>query len=51
MDGRDLAGMITLSNMSFGPFQSANVGYWVDEAKRPRARIARPGHDPAAHLR
>jgi ribosomal-protein-alanine N-acetyltransferase len=41
MDGRDLAGMITLSNMSFGPFQSANVGYWVDAKRNGRGLASR----------
>jgi ribosomal-protein-alanine N-acetyltransferase len=33
LDGGELVGTITLSNVVRGPFQSANVGYWVDRAR------------------
>ena len=36
LDGDALAGMISLSNVALGPFQSASVGYWVDEARNGR---------------
>ena len=36
LDDGALAGTITLSNLSRGFFQSANVGYWVDEARNGR---------------
>ena len=35
-DDGALAGVIMLSNVVRGPFQSANVGYWVDDARRGR---------------
>jgi [ribosomal protein S5]-alanine N-acetyltransferase len=34
--GDDLAGEITLSSVQRGPFQSAFVGYWVDQAMAGR---------------
>jgi ribosomal-protein-alanine N-acetyltransferase len=36
LDAEALAGTIGLSNLARGPFQSATVGYWVDDAKRGR---------------
>jgi ribosomal-protein-alanine N-acetyltransferase len=30
VEGRDIIGSVTLSNLSLGPFRSANIGYWVD---------------------
>lgn len=36
LDGGELAGTITLSNVSGGAFRSANVGYWVDSARNGR---------------
>lgn len=35
-DGDVLAGIIELSSIARGPFQSASLGYWVDEARRGR---------------
>jgi ribosomal-protein-alanine N-acetyltransferase len=35
-DGGALAGFIALSNLVRGAFQSANLGYWVDDARRGR---------------
>jgi ribosomal-protein-alanine N-acetyltransferase len=32
----ELAGTVALSNLSRGPFRSATVGYWVDDARRGR---------------
>ena len=29
LDGRRIAGTVALSNITRGPFQSANLGYWV----------------------
>ena len=29
LDGRRIAGTVALSNITGGPFQSANLGYWV----------------------
>jgi [ribosomal protein S5]-alanine N-acetyltransferase len=29
--GDAIAGMVSLSNISFGAFKNANVGYWVDQ--------------------
>lgn len=37
VDDGELAGTISLSNVSRGFFQSANVGYWVDQARNGRA--------------
>ena len=31
LDGDALAGMIELSNLARGPFQSASIGFWVDD--------------------
>lgn len=36
LDGEVLAGMMSLSNVVRGPFQSAHLGYWVDEASNGR---------------
>jgi ribosomal-protein-alanine N-acetyltransferase len=40
-DGEALAGVIELSNVARGPFQSASLGYWVDEARRGRGLATR----------
>ena len=31
LDGERIVGTVTLSNIVLGPFQSANLGYWVAE--------------------
>ena len=36
LDDGELAGTIALSNISLGAFRSANVGYWVDQARNGR---------------
>jgi ribosomal-protein-alanine N-acetyltransferase len=36
LDGGSLAGTITISNVVFGAFRSANVGYWVDRERQGR---------------
>ena len=41
LDGDALAGMIELSNIARGPFRSATLGYWVDEARRGRGLATR----------
>lgn len=41
LDGDALAGVIELSNVARGPFQSATLGYWVDEARRGRGLATR----------
>jgi ribosomal-protein-alanine N-acetyltransferase len=41
VDEGSLAGTISLSNLVRGPFQSATVGYWVDEARRGRGLATR----------
>jgi ribosomal-protein-alanine N-acetyltransferase len=41
LDDVALAGSIALSNLARGPFQSANVGFWVDEARRGRGLATR----------
>jgi ribosomal-protein-alanine N-acetyltransferase len=41
LDGAAIAGTISLSNVVRGPFQSANVGYWVDEARNGRGLASR----------
>jgi len=41
LDGDALAGMIELSNIARGPFRSASLGYWVDEARRGRGLATR----------
>jgi ribosomal-protein-alanine N-acetyltransferase len=41
LDGNALAGLIELSNIARGPFQSATLGYWVDEARRGRGLATR----------
>ncbi len=41
LDGAELAGTISLSNVSFGSFRSANVGYWVDASRNGRGLASR----------
>jgi ribosomal-protein-alanine N-acetyltransferase len=41
IDDGALAGKITLSNVSFGAFRSANVGYWIDERRNGRGLASR----------
>jgi [ribosomal protein S5]-alanine N-acetyltransferase len=41
LDGPHIAGTISLSNVVRGAFQSANVGYWVDEARNGRGLASR----------
>ena len=41
-DGERFAGEVSLGNVQRGPFQSAYVGYWIDEA------LAGPGYVPEA---
>jgi [ribosomal protein S5]-alanine N-acetyltransferase len=36
LDGEAIAGTIALSNVVHGAFRSANLGYWVDEARNGR---------------
>jgi [ribosomal protein S5]-alanine N-acetyltransferase len=39
-EGR-LAGAVQISNVTRGPFQSATLGYWVDDARRGRGLASR----------
>jgi [ribosomal protein S5]-alanine N-acetyltransferase len=39
-EGR-LAGAVEISNVTRGPFQSATLGYWVDDARRGRGLASR----------
>jgi len=41
LDGDVLAGVISLSNLVRGPFQSAQLGYWVDETRTGRGLATR----------
>ncbi len=41
LDRGALAGTIALTNLVRGEFQSANVGYWVDEARNGRGLATR----------
>jgi [ribosomal protein S5]-alanine N-acetyltransferase len=41
LDDGVLAGVIELSNLARGPFESANLGYWVDEARCGRGLATR----------
>ena len=36
LDGDALVGMIELSNLARGPFQSASIGFWVDHTRSGR---------------
>jgi ribosomal-protein-alanine N-acetyltransferase len=36
VDGEAIVGMVSLSNIVRGPFQSANLGYWVAESHNGR---------------
>jgi len=40
-DGGELAGMIALSNVVYGAFRSANLGYWVDAKRNGRGLATR----------
>jgi [ribosomal protein S5]-alanine N-acetyltransferase len=41
VDDEAVAGTISLSNLARGPFQSAHVGYWVDETRNGRGLATR----------
>lgn len=41
LDGGELAGMIALSNVVYGAFRSANLGYWVDSKRNGRGLATR----------
>ena len=41
LDGGELAGMIALSNVVYGAFRSANLGYWVDAKRNGRGLATR----------
>jgi [ribosomal protein S5]-alanine N-acetyltransferase len=41
LDSGAIVGMVSLSNISFGPFRSANVGYWVDRKCNGRGLASR----------
>jgi len=41
LDGGALAGTIALSNVSYGSFRSANVGYWVSADRNGRGLATR----------
>ena len=41
LDGDALAGVIELSNLARGPFQSASIGFWVDHKRRGRGLATR----------
>ena len=41
IDDDALVGVVALSNLVRGPFQSATLGYWVDEARRGRGVATR----------
>ncbi len=41
LDGGALAGTISLSNVSYGSFRSANVGYWVSADRNGRGLATR----------
>jgi ribosomal-protein-alanine N-acetyltransferase len=41
LDGGAIAGVISLSNVRRGAFQSANVGYWIDERRNGRGLATR----------
>jgi [ribosomal protein S5]-alanine N-acetyltransferase len=41
LDGERIAGTVTMSNIVYGPFRSANLGYWVTEALNGRGLATR----------
>ena len=41
LDGTAIAGVVSLSQVVHGPFCSANVGYWVDQARNGRGLATR----------
>jgi [ribosomal protein S5]-alanine N-acetyltransferase len=49
LDGRSIAGTIGLSNVALAAFRSANVGYWVDEARNGRGLASRAVADVVEH--
>lgn len=49
LDGRSLAGTIALSNVAYGSFRSASVGYWVDAGRNGRGLATRAVGEVAEH--
>jgi [ribosomal protein S5]-alanine N-acetyltransferase len=49
LDGRALAGTTALSNVSLGPFLSANVGYWVSADRNGRGLASRAVGELSEH--
>jgi ribosomal-protein-alanine N-acetyltransferase len=41
LDADVIAGTVALSNVALGPFQSAHLGYWVDERRNGRGLATR----------
>jgi [ribosomal protein S5]-alanine N-acetyltransferase len=49
LDDGALAGTITISNVSLGPFLSANVGYWVSSDRNGRGLASRAVAELSKH--
>jgi [ribosomal protein S5]-alanine N-acetyltransferase len=49
IDEEAIAGLITLSNVSGGAFQSANVGYWIDQSRNGRGLASRAAAEIIEH--